>query len=146
MLFQMNLELTKIFKAKLLVCHCEIKFLTPLLMCASFLHIFSFNFMHHYSLLKLVTWLSQKGVSNTLIHLGDEAGFFFPMNILKASCHFSQLISLRFITGESELLILGQSLENFIPSPNVFNFHYANLTVFFYYFKCVPFKTEESCG
>lgn len=72
--------------------------------------------------------------------------FFFSMNILKAGCHFSQLIFLRFITGESELLILGQSLENFISSPDVFNFHYASLTVFFYYFKCVPFKIEEPGG
>lgn len=72
--------------------------------------------------------------------------FFFSMNIPKASCHFSQLIFLRFITGQSELLMLGQSLENFISSPDIFNFHYANLTVFFYYFKCVPFKIEESCG
>jgi len=36
MLFQMNLELTKIFKAKLLVCHCEIRFLTLLLKYAYF--------------------------------------------------------------------------------------------------------------
>lgn len=75
--FQMNLELTKIFKAKLLVCHCEIRFLTPLLMYAYFSpRIFFFNFMHRYSLLEPVTWLSQKGVSNTLIHLWNESGFF----------------------------------------------------------------------
>lgn len=34
--FQMNLEMTKIFKAKLRVCHCEIRFLTLRLMYAYF--------------------------------------------------------------------------------------------------------------
>ena len=42
---------------------------------------------------------------------------FFFMNILKASCHFSQLIFLRFIAEESELFMIGYSFVNFISSP-----------------------------
>lgn len=120
-----------------------------------FLHIFSFNFMHHYSLLELVTWLSQKGVSNTLIHLWNESAFF--MNILKASCRCSQLIFLRFIAERSELFMTGHILANFISSLRHFqiSLYWVKLlsiiklfsiilSVFHFWFKCFMDK-PKSC-
>lgn len=118
---QMNFELTKIFKAKLRVCHCEIRFLTLLLMYAYFPPHFLLQFYASLFTAGMGDTALPKGVSNTLIHLGEEAAavfFFFSssMNILKASCHARRWISLCLIAEQSELLTVGLGLANFISS------------------------------
>lgn len=76
---QMNFELTKIFKAKLRVCHCEIRFLTLLLMYAYFPPHFLLQFYASLFTAGMGDTALPKRVSNTLIHLGEEAAavFFF---------------------------------------------------------------------
>jgi len=64
------------------------------------------------------------------------------MNILKASCHCSQLIFLRFVAERSELFMTGHILTNFISSLQHFQISLYWVKCIFCYFKYVLFVIQ----
>lgn len=70
---QMNFEWTKIFKAKLRVCHCEIRFLTLLLMYAYFPPLFLLQFYASLFTAGMGDMAPPKGGKSYFNTLGEEA-------------------------------------------------------------------------